>query len=108
MTQEASEVLKILKSELEFLTKGGYGRVPSMSWEPRYIFLDSPTCLNFNASVRRHPCNQCSLLDFVPANRRAESIPCWAIKIGPLGETVGDFYRCGTRPELEAALKHWL
>ncbi len=38
---------RVLKFELEFLEKGGYGRSPREPWRPQFIFEDSPTCMNY-------------------------------------------------------------
>jgi hypothetical protein len=108
MGKNAHETLALLKFELKFLEDGGYGRSPHAPRNPTYAFTDSPTCLNFNDPARPHPCSECTLMDFVPAKQSEEAVPCWAIPIGPQGETVGDFYRGGTQPELETALKVWL
>ncbi len=37
MQKDERDLLEVLKFELEFLEKGGYGRSPKMSWRPQYI-----------------------------------------------------------------------
>ena len=45
---------------------------------------------------------------FVPKDRQEEGVPCRFIPLTEKGETVEDFYRCGTQIEMEEALKSWL
>jgi len=94
--------------ELRFLEDGGYGRSPRTPWRASYIFEDSPTCLNFDDAARPHPCTDCRLMEFVPAQFRGESAPCRFIPLTEAGETVDYFYRAGTQMELEGALACWL
>jgi hypothetical protein len=102
------ETLHILKFELKFLEDGGYGRSPRTPWRPSFVFVDSPTCLNFDDSSRSNPCTECSLMQFVPEGHRLESVPCWTIPIGPNGQTVENLYGYNSQEELEEALKVWL
>jgi hypothetical protein len=108
MAQDERETLELLKFELKFLEDGGYGRSPRTPWRASQTFEDSPTCLNFDDPSRPHPCSECSLMQFVPEQCREEAIPCRFIPLGPHGENVDYFYRCGTQPELEESLKGWL
>ena len=105
---ENNVVLEILRFELKFLEDGGYGRSPRTAWRPTNIFEDSPTCLNFGDPSHPHPCNECFLMKFVPKEKQEEGVPCRFIPLTEEGETVDDFYRCGTQIELEEALKNWL
>jgi hypothetical protein len=102
------EILDILRFELKFLEDGGYGRSPRTPWRPSFVFIDSPTCLNFDDASRPNPCAGCSLMQFVPDGRRNEPVPCWTIPIGPEGETVENLYGYSSQRELEEALKTWL
>ncbi|HEY7615790.1 MAG TPA: hypothetical protein VH744_03230 [Terriglobales bacterium] len=108
MAHENRDFLETLKFELKFLEDGGYGRSPHTPWRPTYVFEDSPTCLNFGDPFRPHPCTECFLMQFVPLERREESVPCRFIPLTEKGETIEYFYRCGTQIELEEALKQWL
>jgi hypothetical protein len=108
MAKAERETLEVLKFELKFLEDGGYGRSPRTPWRAPRIFEDSPSCLNFNDPSRPHACSECSLMQFVPEPCRDEPIPCAFIPLGPHGEDVDYFYRCGTQPELEEALAGWL
>lgn len=108
MAHSERETLNILKFELKFLEDGGYGRSPRTPWRPSFVLVDSPTCLNFDDASRPNPCNECSLMQFVPGGHTEESVPCWSIPIGPEGQTVENFYAYSTQAELEEALKSWL
>ena len=65
MPRDNRDLLEVLKFELEFLEQGGYGRLPRESWRARFIFEDSPSCMNFS-SKDREPCSECLLMQFVP------------------------------------------
>lgn len=108
MAHEKTDILETLRFELKFLEDGGYGRSPHTPWRPTYVFEDSPSCLNFGDASRPHPCVECFLMQFVPLERREESVPCRFIPLTDKGETIEYFYRCGTQIELEEALKQWL
>jgi hypothetical protein len=107
MPKDDRNLLDVLKFELEFLEQGGYGRLPRESWRPRFIFEDSPTCMNFS-SKDREPCDECLLMQFVPKDARREQTPCIHIPLSPTGETIASLYRTGTQQELEEALGAWL
>ena len=107
MPTDKRNLLEVLKFELEFLEQGGYGRLPREAWRPRFIFEDSPTCMNFN-SKDKEPCSDCLLMQFVPAEAREEQIPCIHIPLSLSGDTLESLYRTGTQQEIEAALGAWL
>jgi hypothetical protein len=107
MPTDKRNLLDVLKFELEFLEQGGYGRLPRESWRPRFVFEDSPTCMNFN-SRDREPCSECLLMQFVPEDARKEQTPCIHIPLSLSGETLESLYRTGTQQEIEAALGAWL
>ena len=100
--------LEMLRFELKFLEDGGYGRSPRKPWRPSLVLEDSPTCLNFDDGSRPHPCKECLMMDFVPETQREQVYPCRFISLSEKGETIEDFYRCGTQIGLEDALKEWL
>src|ERR1022692_1689925 len=75
MPRDDRNLLDVLKFDLEFLEQGGYGRLPREAWRPRFVFEDSPTCMNFN-SKDREPCSECLLMQFVPEEARKEQTPC--------------------------------
>lgn len=101
-------VLQILKAELAFLESGGYRQVPRFPWRPRFIFEDSPTCLNYENKEQPHPCSECLLMQFVPEERREARVPCRHIPLHSSGETVNSLYDWGTQEEMEKALALWL
>jgi hypothetical protein len=107
MAKDDRKLLDVLKFELEFLEQGGYGRLPREAWRARFIFEDSPTCMNFN-SKDREPCEECLLLQFVPAEARKEQVPCTHIPLSLKGDTLDNLYRTGTQQEIEEALGTWL
>jgi hypothetical protein len=108
MAQDNRDILEVLRFELSFLQDGGYGRSPRAPWRAPAIFEDSPICPNFCDPARPHPCESCLLEQFVPADRRAEAIPCRFIELTAKGESVEDFYRTGTQADMEEALADWL
>jgi hypothetical protein len=110
MTRDEGEdnLLELLRFELKFLEDGGYGRSPRTPWRPSNTFQDSPVCLNFDDPARPHPCDECMIVQFVPAERRNEKTPCWFIPLSLQGDTVNYYSNCGTQQELEEALGTWL
>jgi len=107
MANDDRNLLDVLKFELEFLEQGGYGRLPREAWRARFIFEDSPTCMNFN-SKDREPCSECLLMQFVPDSERKTQTPCTHIPLSPNGETLESLYRTGTQLEIQEALGAWL
>jgi uncharacterized small protein (DUF1192 family) len=107
MPNDKRDLLEVLKFELEFLEQGGYGRLPRESWRARFIFEDSPTCMNFN-SKDREPCSECLLMQFVPEDARKAQTPCIHIPLSLNGDTLESLYRTGTQLEIEEALGAWL
>jgi hypothetical protein len=58
MQKDERDLLDVLKFELSFLEKGGYGRSPREAWRPVYIFEDSPTCrISIAETIRHHAVN---------------------------------------------------
>ena len=109
MPQDNRDVLEVLKSELNFVQKGGYGRSPRDPFRVQLIFEDSPTCMNFDTHDHPDPCADCLLMQFVPSDKREERVPCRHIPLTSRGETLLDLYQDGrTQPALEGALTSWL
>ncbi len=104
MTNE-NDILELLKFELDFIEKGGYGRSVRTPWKPTSIFQDSPTCLNFGDPARPLPCDECFLMRFVPPERRSESVPCHYIPLNEAGDTVEAISSKEGQQELEEAVK---
>jgi len=108
MPIDERDVLEVLKSELEFIKKGNYGRAGRTPWLPSSIFQDSATCLNVGDPNRPHPCDECLLTALVPKNRLSEAVPCHHIPLNPEGETV-HFLECNeSREVLEEKVEAWL
>ena len=107
MSNNNLDILEILRSELKFLDQGGYERSKG-SWRAPYIFEDSPICLNFKDRARSHPCCECQLMQFVPAEFHGNDVPCRFIPLNDEGVTVDSLYRTGTEKEMHDALRFWL
>ncbi len=108
MSHDERDLLTVLKAELEFLEKGGYRQTARSAWRPKFVFQDSPTCLNFDPARQPRPCSECALAQLVPQELATKKIPCRYIPLNERGETIDSFYRYGTEKELEPALRHWL
>jgi len=108
MQKDERDLLDVLKFELNFLEKGGYGRSPRTAWRPVYIFEDSPTCMNYDCKNDPAPCSDCVLMQLVPPELRAGKTPCRQIQLNKSGETLDSLYRYGDDHEIEETLKNWL
>jgi hypothetical protein len=108
MPKDDRDVLEVLKFELRFVQQGGYGRSPHAPWRAPLVFEDSPTCMNYYARGDCAPCSECLMMQFVPAERQGEKIPCRHIPLDAEGRTLEAFYAQGTQPEIEEALEAWL
>jgi hypothetical protein len=108
MSKDDRDILEILRTELDFVEKGGYGRSVRTPWKSVSLFRDSPTCLNYAYLERAHPCTECHLLDFVPGERRAERVPCHFIPLDESGQTIDSLEMKDNEYRLEQALKTWL
>jgi hypothetical protein len=123
-------LLNALKLELKFCETGGYksvqGRLPARargndpismylfqesrpeSRKELSVFRDSPSCLNYGLPVREHPCSECWLIDFVPAEKRGEEVPCHHIPLNERGDSVATLRGPGDAPYVRQALLYWL
>ncbi len=108
MQKDERDLLEVLKFELEFLEKGGYGRSPREPWRPRFVFEDSPTCMNYDCKENPGPCSDCVLMQLVPPEHRTEKIPCRHIPFNESGETLDSLYRWGEQHEIEETVGNWL
>jgi hypothetical protein len=81
-------VLELLKTELEFVTSGGYSRSDRSPWRPPYVFEESPSCPNFSDRARPHRCEDCWLMEFVPPESRDEQVPCRFVQLTADGITI--------------------
>ncbi len=108
MAKDERDILELLKSELDFIEKGGYGRSVRTPWAPTFPFRDSLTCVNYALPEKAHPCSECHLIDFVPADKRSEDLPCHAIPLNAAGDTVESLELQNNQARLEEALKQWM
>lgn len=108
MQKDERDLLEVLKFELEFLEKGGYGRSPRTPWRPQYIFEDSPTCMNYDSKENPEPCSECVLMQLVPPENRTEAIPCRHIPLDATGETLHSLYAHADQHETEETVGNWL
>lgn len=108
MATDERDILELLKDELDFIEKGGYGRSVRTPWQEKSTFQDSLTCLNYGYPYRAHPCDECHLLDFVDPQHRTEAIPCHFIPVTTDGETIEDLESRGNQAKLEREVSAWL
>ena len=108
MTKDDRDILELLKSELDFLEQGGYGRSVRSPWKPTSAFRDSLTCVNYALPEKTHPCSECHLIDFVPAGDREAELPCHAIRLNAAGDTLASLEAEGNQARLEKVLKEWM
>ena len=108
MAQDDRDVLEILKEELSFVEKGGYGRSVRTPWLEKSIFQDSLSCLNYGYPYRAHPCNECHLLDFVGPEHQYEVVPCHHIPLDEVGETIETLEDTEDQAKLERKVRDWL
>lgn len=108
MTKDDREVLELLKDELIFVDKGGYGRSVRTPWVSKSIFQDSPNCLNFGYSYRAHSCAECPLLEFVDQQHQSELTPCHSIPLNDSGSTVQKLELEGNDSKMTGAVRGWL
>lgn len=106
MAKDERDILELLKTELDFIEKGGYGRSVRTPWRPTSSFRDSLTCVNYALPEKAHPCTECHLIEFVPRDKQDEEIPCHFIPLNAAGETVETLDT--NEPKLEEALKEWM
>jgi hypothetical protein len=108
MAKDDRDILELLKEELDFIEKGGYGRSVRTPWQPKSAFQDSLTCINYGYPYRAHPCNECHLIDFVAPEHQSEEIPCHFIPLTEAGETIEDLELEDNQAKAEQTLKQWL
>ena len=108
MPKDERDLLELLKMELDFVEKGGYGRSVRTPWKETSPFRDSLTCVNYALPENAHPCDECHLIDFVPAEKRDEMLPCHFIPLNESGDTVEDLEIAGNQMKMEEVLKQWM
>lgn len=108
MTQDDRDILAILKQELDFIEKGGYGRSVRTPWLGKSVFQDSMSCLNYGYPYRAHPCTECHLIDFVGLEDRSQPVPCHSIPLNETGDTIEKLELEGDESGMANAVKRWL
>lgn len=108
MSHDDRDILELLKEELDFIQKGGYGRSVRTPWKSKSAFQDSLTCVNYGYPYRAHPCNECHLLDFVSPEHHGKEVPCHYIPLNEDGETIEDLEAEGNETKLERKVRGWL
>ena len=108
MSTDTRDRLELLKAELDFIEKGGYGRSVRTPWKPTSIFQGSLSCLNYGYPYRAHPCSACLLDDFVPEGQHAAPVPCHHIPLDAEGDTVEGLELKDNQQLLEDKVKAWL
>ena len=108
MAKDDRDILELLKEELDFIDKGGYGRSVLTAWKPKSAFQDSLTCINYGYPYRAHPCNECHLLDFVSPEHQGAEVPCHFIPLNEAGETIEDLETEDNEAKLERKVRDWL
>ena len=108
MSDDTRDRLEVLKAELDFIEKGGYGRPVRTPWKPTSVFQGSLSCPNYGYPYRAHACSECLLDDFVTEAKRASSVPCHHIPLDAVGETVEALELADNQQLLEEKVKAWL
>src|ERR1700674_1707960 len=108
MYKDERDLLDVLKAELAFLEKGGYGRSPRESWRQPLIFEDSPSCMNFDSKDHAEPCGSCVLFQLVPPQFRGKQMPCRHIPFNSEGGTLDSLSRYSDQFEIEEVFGNWL
>jgi hypothetical protein len=108
MKGNQQELLDALRFELHFLEHGGYERSVREPRRELSVFRDSPSCLNYALAEKKHPCSECFLINFVPAEKRGESIPCHHIPLNERGDTLESLQGYGRDFQVENAMRDWL
>ena len=81
MAPDLKEIIEQLKLQRDIVKDGGYGRSVRTPWKEERLFRDSITCLNVTEEVKKHPCNECLLWEWVPEDHKDEDIPCHFIPL---------------------------
>jgi hypothetical protein len=108
MATDERDLLELLKDELAFLEKGGYGRSVRTPWQSKSTFQDSLTCINYGYPYRAHPCYECHLLDFVSPENRTREVPCHFIPLNTDGDTIEDLELQDNQTKIDREVSGWL
>ncbi|HTS70308.1 MAG TPA: hypothetical protein VMO17_15110 [Terriglobia bacterium] len=105
---DIKEIIEQLKLQRNILKGGGYGRSVRTPWKSMELFRDSLTCLNFDEVVKKHPCSECLLWDYVPEEHRDDDIPCHSIPLNQHGDSITTLEDAAERDRAEQVLMDWL
>ncbi len=105
---DLNEILQELKLQRSILQDGGYGRSVRTPWKPTQLLRDSLTCLNFDEELKKHPCEECLLWEWVPEEHRDQDIPCHFIPLTSEGDSIASLEGEHEREKAEKALLEWL
>lgn len=109
MTPDQRDLLSVLKTELEFLKRGGYRKTARAPWRAPFYFEDSPTCPRLaRLGEGEQPCSDCVLFPLVALNAQDETLPCRHIPLTAEGHTLHILYRSATPFEIRKAFERWL
>jgi hypothetical protein len=108
MAPDDRDILELLRAELDFIEKGGYGRSVRTPWQSKSIFQDSLSCLNYGDPERAHPCNECHLLEFVSPENKTRAVPCHFIPLNSDGQTIQELELQDNQTKLEHEISAWL
>jgi hypothetical protein len=108
MAANIKEIIEQLKLQRDILKDGGYGRSVRTPWKEESLFRDSITCLNVGEQVKKHPCNECLLWEWVPEEHKDQDIPCHFIPLNEQGKNIAELEEAGKHDEAEQALLVWL
>ncbi|HSE21526.1 MAG TPA: hypothetical protein VLB68_07690 [Pyrinomonadaceae bacterium] len=83
MANDDRDIRELLKNELEFIEKGGYGRSVHIV-EATVDLPGLPDLYQLRLPIRAHTCNECHLLDFVSpeAPWHRDTVPLHSSKRG--------------------------
>jgi hypothetical protein len=109
MTSRA-DLIRLLEAELDFIEGGGYAPRAGQSSADPPMFYHSISCINhWFVPGHESECHEdCILLGAVPAEHKAEALPCHFIPLNETGDTVKALEERGDRERLQEAVKQWL
>ena len=108
MAKDERDILALLKSELGFIEKGGYGRSVRRPWKAISPFRESLTCVNYALPEKAHPCAECHLIEFVPFDKHSAELPCHSIPLNAAGDTIESLELGDNQSKLESVMKEWM
>ncbi len=107
MSQDLSDVLQMLRYELNYLEQGGFERDRAL-FGTESPFLGTFACINYGDPLRAHACRECVLHQFAPKDKQTEEFPCHYIPLSASGETIADLIEKKDPNRMATALKEWL